>query len=141
MCRFTAYLGDKTTYLIHDILKNTNGLLEQSINATYGITKANIDGFGIGWFDDKTVHIYKSPQPILSELNNISKIEANESHCFMGHIRAATHGDINYENCHPFIHEDLMFCHNGNITHFERERSQLLSYTSENYTIKGSTDS
>lgn len=42
-----------------------------------------------------------------------------ESNLFLGHLRAATKGVVNLENCHPFNYGDIIGCHNGTLTNWE----------------------
>ena len=36
------------------------------------------------------------------------------------HARAASHGNVNILNCHPFVAEGFMFMHNGGIANFSK---------------------
>lgn len=48
---------------------------------------------------------------------------------FLGHVRAATKGDLNDENCHPFEFDKIAGMHNGTLN------------SNRKYDVKGKTDS
>lgn len=72
----------------------------------------NSDGFGVMWGDGDKVHVIKSlgtPADIEAIYND--HIKGRE--CII-HFRMKTHGDIDFENCHPYrITDDVWLAHNG----------------------------
>lgn len=72
----------------------------------------NSDGFGAFWGDGDKVHVLKhvgSVEDIITLYNDHCK----GKECVI-HFRMKTHGDIDYENCHPYhITDNLWLAHNG----------------------------
>mmetsp|Transcript_33782 Transcript_33782/g.86647 ORF Transcript_33782/g.86647 Transcript_33782/m.86647 type:complete len:505 (-) Transcript_33782:1270-2784(-) len=66
-----------------------------------------------------------------------------QSHVLFGHIRAATFGENNYNNAHPFVFGNLLWMHNGGIAYFDRVGPKLRSRLSDEAMslIEGNTDS
>ena len=54
--------------------------------------------------------VYKKMGRASSEL--IPKYRWKETNLFLGHVRAATKGIVNLENCHPFVFDNIIGCHN-----------------------------
>lgn len=46
----------------------------------------------------------------------------NDFAAMFGHGRHATHGDISEENCHPFVHKNILLAHNGVIHGLDKEK-------------------
>ena len=73
---------------------------------------SNSDGFGACWGDGEKVHVLKhvgSVEDIITLYND----HVRGKECII-HFRMKTHGDIDYENCHPYhITDDLWLAHNG----------------------------
>lgn len=146
MCRFVAYLGQVPTVLQDVLRKPNNSLINQSLHARKIEEPVNADGFGIGWYQrDLTTQAsrFKSIQPAWNDKNLHSLAKIISSKCFLGHVRRSTHGDVSRSNCHPFVHKEQLFCHNGGIEDFnaiQRHLRQLLS--DELYlNLHGQTDS
>jgi predicted glutamine amidotransferase len=62
---------------------------------------------------------------------------------FIGHVRAATIGDVNISNNHPFRYKKFLFAHNGTIHKFCNIKRRFISSLSDEIfsSIKGQTDS
>lgn len=146
MCRLVAYLG-KESILIGELLEKPNhSLIKQSNAGKEGKRGIHADGFGVAWYDfsiDKEPGIFRSIQPAWNDDNLKHLCKKISSHCFLGHIRASTVGDVNKNNCHPFSWGDYAFVHNGTIRHFESVKRQLLDQLEDElfFQIKGNTDS
>lgn len=73
---------------------------------------SNSDGFGACWGDGEKVHVLKhvgSVEDIITLYND----HVRGKECII-HFRMKTHGDIDYENCHPYhITDNLWLAHNG----------------------------
>lgn len=77
------------------------------------------DGWGLSWRENGAIRLVKEPvravdSQLLAELLEQPLAARN----MVGHIRKATHGIHSYENCHPFVEEDVLgteWCvaHNG----------------------------
>jgi len=46
-------------------------------------------------------------------------LKRRKSHKFLIHLRAATSGNISPKFCHPFLKNNIVFCHNGHIENYE----------------------
>ena len=146
MCRFIAYLGKQPLVLSELIDKPKNSLINQSRQAREGRLDINADGVGIAWYDhriDILPGTYKSTQPAWNNQNLHHIITKIQSTCFLGHVRAATIGDVDAYNCHPFTHQQFSFVHNGTIRDFHQIKRQLLNQLSDEsfHLVKGQTDS
>lgn len=146
MCRLVAYLSEKSIVLDEVLSIPENSLIKQSKSARLGPHGVNADGFGIGWYNFKINNkpaLFKSIQPAWND-DNLEDISAKvKSHCFVGHVRASTVGDVAQSNCHPFRYENYLFAHNGTIKGFPRIRKKIINHLSEDSfaLIKGQTDS
>ncbi|MGI6216968.1 MAG: class II glutamine amidotransferase [Coriobacteriales bacterium] len=94
-----------------------NGYLEEF----YSHSVRHPHGWGASWMRDGRAELVKEPlRAIDSEANSeFLSGEILESH-LIAHIRNASHGALDYSNCHPFIGEDIygnewMLAHNGNV--------------------------
>lgn len=146
MCRFVAYLGKKSTVLSDVLSKPSNSLIQQSRNALKLKIPVNADGFGIAWYQksiDNLPGLFKSTQPAWNDFNLKHIANRINSKCFIGHVRASTHGNVSTSNCHPFSFKQYAFCHNGHIENFDnikRDIRESLSDKLYNH-IFGQTDS
>ena len=145
MCRFVAYLGPKIL-LEYILVKPVNSIIMQSLHARETTIPTNGDGFGLGWY---APHISRDPALFTSispawNDNNLLHLTAKiESPCFFAHVRAAGAGGVTKYNCHPFVYEQWMLMHNGDICDFiavKRHLRHLLDDDIYNW-IKGETDS
>lgn len=109
------------------------------------------DGFGIAYQQGNEWISYKSLK------NPISKIydefnEIQKSHFVIIYLRRDCNRENDFsiapmrnttENVHPFIYENYVFVHNGNINDFETYKPNLRKYISDDLfsNIKGETDS
>lgn len=97
-------------------------------------------GWGMAFFDGNTVHVEK--QPVASNKSAYLReyLERDiKTDKMIAHIRLATKGYLEYENCHPFVREDnsgriWTLAHNGTI--FEGDILNPFFYVQE-----GQTDS
>lgn len=146
MCRFVAYLGLEPVVLDDILDKPENSLINQSRKARTGKLGLNADGFGIGWYNlniANTAALYKSIQPAWNDHNLDSLATHIASHCFVGHVRASTVGDVNLYNCHPFSYKHYLFAHNGTIRGFNKIKRQFIQILDDEFhdLIQGQTDS
>ncbi|PWE56101.1 class II glutamine amidotransferase [Metarhizobium album] len=125
MCRWAAYRGDPL-YLEELVSSPAHSLIEQSHCATRAKTATNGDGFGVAWYGDRPdPGRYRDILPAWSDCNLRSIARQIRSPLFLAHVRAATHGGTRRDNCHPFIHENWSFMHNGQIGDFARLRRPM----------------
>ena len=145
MCRFVAYLG--SDILLNEVLvKPVNSIVMQSMQARESDIRTNGDGFGLGWYTpeiDSNPALFRSIFPAWSDENLLHLTAKIKSPCFFAHVRAASVGGTNINNCHPFVSGSWMFMHNGQIQDFltvKRHLRHLLEDDIYNW-IQGSTDS
>ena len=125
MCRWAAYRGDPL-YLEELVSSPAHSLIEQSHCATRAKTATNGDGFGIAWYGDRPEPgRYRDILPAWSDCNLKSMARQIRSPLFLAHVRAATGGGTRRDNCHPFVHGNWSFMHNGQIADFERLRRPM----------------
>lgn len=129
MCRFVTYLG-KPVVLSSVLSEPDNSLVKQSKHAKEMINTAavNGDGFGIGWYQfdfDQSPGVFKSICPAWNDVNLDYLLPKVRSHCFLGHIRAAVHGGVDFGNSHPFHHGRYLFMHNGTVGGFQKVKRHL----------------
>lgn len=133
MCRFVAYSGEPI-FLETQLSDPPRSLISQSREARESLTTVNADGCGIGWYGErKTPGRYRSTRPAWGDFNLISLCEQVRSPLFVGHIRAATSGQVSEANCHPFAAGRHMFLHNGEIGGFGRLRRAIESMISDEH--------
>ncbi|MDI7864764.1 class II glutamine amidotransferase [Rhizobiaceae bacterium n13] len=143
MCRWAAYRGDPL-YLEELVSSPAHSLIEQSHCATRAPSATNGDGFGIAWYGDRPEPgRYRDVLPAWSDCNLKSLARQIRSPLFLAHVRAATNGGTRRDNCHPFVHENWSFMHNGQIAGFDRLRRQLENMLDDRlfHARAGSTDS
>lgn len=144
MCRFVGFIGNET--LIDDILvKPSNSLVAQSLHARETTYTTNGDGFGLAWYAKEV-----SPEPALFKAitpawnnQNLLNISAKvKTDCFFAHVRAATGGGVNDNNCHPFRWGKYTFMHNGHIGRFVKVKRHLRHLLDDDTYewVKGETD-
>lgn len=145
MCRFVAYLG--SDILLNDVLvQPINSIVMQSMHARESDIPTNGDGFGLGWYVpeiDQTPALFRSIFPAWSDSNLLYLTAKIKSPCFFAHVRAASVGSTNVNNCHPFAHGSWLLMHNGQIQDFitiKRHLRRLLDDEMYNW-IQGETDS
>jgi predicted glutamine amidotransferase len=141
MCKLFFTLHDeKISEHVKEFLAQSNQ--SDKPNTTCGQSK---DGFGLAWVNPDTnrFEIYKQPFSYDKDENLDNIIKTLPKKMVIGHIREKIYGDESYENTHPFLHDNQIFMHNGNITDFEKHAKFIKSYIARKFhhSIKGETDS
>ena len=91
-----------------------------------GHTADHTDGWGIAFFEDKGLrHFVDHQRAVDSPVAELIRRYPIHSRNVIAHIRKATQGPVNLENCHPFVRElwgrYWVFAHNGDLkTHRPR---------------------
>ena len=125
MCRLLAYLGEPIA-LEDFIIKPEHSLIVQSYQPKeLEVALLNADGFGVGWHhpDDATAEpfIYRNVLPIWNDANLPHLCRYIRARSFVSNIRSATPGlPLDFSNCQPFRHGQLLFVHNGYIDKFRQ---------------------
>lgn len=143
MCRWLAYSGSPI-HLEELIFKPEHSLIDQSLAARVTATTTNADGFGIGWYGNRSFPgVYRDVRPAWND-NNLRDLAAQiQSPLFLAHVRSATVPPVQQTNCHPFRYGHWLFMHNGSIRQFTDLRRDLLMAVAPRLfpCIQGSTDS
>lgn len=94
-----------------------NGLLKEF----YSHSAGHPNGWGLAIFHDHAVNLEKEPLPAYQSVYLRERLRRPlEVRNMIAHIRLATVGTVDFENCHPFIRRDRLgrtwtLAHNGTI--------------------------
>ena len=133
MCRFVSYIG-KPILADELIIKPKNSLMNQSHNALESEMTVNGDGFGIGWYNHqirKEPALFRSIRPAWNDENLKYNASMIKTHCLLAHVRAATHGGVSIENCHPYQYKEFLMMQNGGIKNFLKIKRKLINRLDE----------
>ncbi|MFY3385835.1 class II glutamine amidotransferase [Paracidovorax sp. MALMAid1276] len=88
-----------------------------------GRTDHHSDGWGIAFFEDKGLrHFVDHLAAVDSPIAELIRRYPIKSRNVIAHIRKATQGVVNLQNCHPFVRElwgrYWVFAHNGDLKDF-----------------------
>jgi glutamine amidotransferase len=88
-----------------------------------GLTDEHKDGWGIAFFEGRGARLFVDHCPAVSSpVAELIKRYPIKSENVIAHIRKATQGEVNLENCHPFVRECWgqywVFAHNGDLKEF-----------------------
>ena len=137
-------LSGESIYLDELVYEPEHSLVQQSIDARKAVTRVNADGFGLGWYTEReTPGQFHEVLPAWGDENLRSLTHHIRSHRFMAHVRSSTGTQVSRSNCHPFIIDNWMFLHNGQIGEFEQVKYDLNQQLPEDLFLKrmGTTDS
>ncbi len=143
MCRWVAYVG-APIFLEDVVTLPGHSLIAQSQHATECKTATNGDGFGLAWYQDRpNPGQYRDVYPAWSDPNLRSICEQVRAGVFLAHVRASTGSAISRNNCHPFVHDNWSFMHNGQFGGFEtfRKKADMAIPDALYAHRKGATDS
>jgi predicted glutamine amidotransferase len=143
MCRWLVYSG--SPILLDELLyKPAHSLVDQSRHARLGVDTTNGDGFGVGWYGDRsTPGLFRSISPAWSDRNLRDLARHVRSPLFLAHVRASTGTAVQQTNCHPFRFQRWLWMHNGSIAQFAKLKRTLAFAVDPAFypAIEGSTDS
>lgn len=135
MCRLFGFRSVINSQVHSSLVEADNALGIQSND--------HPDGWGVAYYVQNSPHVVKSAKSALDDaiFKRVSGIVSSQS--VVAHIRKTTQGNNNILNTHPFQYGNWIFAHNGNITHFEKKRQDLLNHVSPKFRrfILGETDS
>lgn len=157
MCRWVVYQGDPIP-LSTIMVDAQHSLVTQSLHSKEKVLPAfmqpkgvqapnfatNGDGFGIAWMTETgEVGRFRESMPAWDSPNLGTLTPHLSSGLFMGHLRAAPGSAISTASCHPFVHDNWMFQHNGGIGGFSRLKQGLISQVDPDLYpfVSGTTDS
>ena len=146
MCRLAAYLGPEL--LLSRLLDGQPNNLERQAWDPKELNEArlNADGFGFGWYTHEQRPVrYVNILPIWSDNNLAALGQSLHSAVWLANVRSATPGqETSLTNTQPFIHDRLMFLHNGYLEGFNqgvRKRFHEFLEPDIQAGIRGNTDS
>ena len=143
MCRFLAYQGEPIP-IETLVCAPCHSLVHQSLHASEGKTETNGDGFGLGWYGERTEPgLYREVRPAWSDENLRSLAAQVRSGLFFAHVRASTGTATSRANCHPFGAGPMMFMHNGQVGEWARVRRRVEAMIPDELYLQrtGTTDS
>lgn len=125
MCRWVAYLG--TPVFLEDFISRPcQSLVAQSRHCREAKTEVNADGFGLAWYGERPrPGVFRDIRPAWSDENLLSIAHQIRSRLFMAHVRASTGTATTRANCHPFVVDNWLFMHNGQVPGWERVRRRI----------------
>jgi predicted glutamine amidotransferase len=125
MCRFLAYRGEPV-FLSSLVYAPAHSLVHQSLYAQEAKTGTNGDGFGLGWYGERSEPgVFREIRPAWSDENLRSLCQQVRSGLFFAHVRASTGTASTRANCHPFVHGRYLFMHNGQIGGYARLKRRV----------------
>jgi len=94
----------------------------EGFRARGGVTDEHSDGWGIGFFEGPSCHLFIDTKPsAYSPVAELVQRYPIHSLNVIAHIRKATQGKIALQNTHPFMRElwgqHWLFAHNGDLKH------------------------
>ena len=125
MCRWIAYLG-APVYLEQFLVEPRRSLVAQARRCREALTQTNGDGFGVGWYGSRErPGVYRDIRPAWGDENLTSLAHQISSRLFLAHVRASTGTATSRANCHPFVVDNWLFMHNGQIGGWDKVRRQV----------------
>jgi len=118
MCRLYGFRATDPTLVECSLVEAQNSLLRQSEQDSRGL--ANSDGWGVALWDPESVRLERHARSAVSDLRFTEVASQARPTTAIAHVRAATVGDPESENTHPFRHGPWVFAHNGTLTAFDR---------------------
>jgi glutamine amidotransferase len=101
------------------------------------------DGWGVAYYVGGSPHLVKSAASAMEDaiFQRVSGVVASET--VVAHVRAATQGELNPLNSHPFQHGRWIFAHNGNLANFAEHRPAVIARIAPSLRryVLGTTDS
>jgi predicted glutamine amidotransferase len=125
MCRWQTYCGP-AIYMDQLIYEPEHSLIDQSMHALESKSAINADGVGVGWYGERNdPGVYRQIQPAWNDNNLRNLAHHISASLFFAHVRTSTGTAVSISNCHPFVHDNCMFMHNGKISNFAHIRRDM----------------
>lgn len=125
MCRWVAYNG-QPVYLEDFVSRPCQSLVAQSRRCHEAKTEVNADGFGLAWYGDRPrPGVFRDIRPAWSDENLLSIAHQIRSRLFLAHVRASTGTATTRANCHPFVVDNWVFMHNGQVAGWDKVRRKI----------------
>lgn len=129
--------------LLYYLIDAEKSIIKQS---KFNEKRLQKDGWGIAYYLDDKLSVFKSPKPIYEEEEVLKeKIEHIKTKNFLIHVRRASNPRkidtkklISHENTQPFYLENILFSHNGTLNIVDEVYENLGKY--KKY-VKGLNDS
>ena len=108
-----------------------NVVVNDLLREFFSHSKKHLNGWGLAQFFDNSVSLEKEPvQASRSSYLRQRLRHKIEVRTMIAHIRLATVGTTEYENCHPFVlrdnfHRCWTLAHNGTIFYYPRQNSYI----------------
>lgn len=120
MCRMLAIKDFR--YRRHRALLESFSLLAEKGRVPRGARPGHEDGWGIGYYKAGRAFLHKSASSILRDKDDfLGHIRnADGSPTLLVHVRKSAWADTSTAaNAHPFLHDNLLFAHNGTIRDYK----------------------
>jgi predicted glutamine amidotransferase len=133
MCRLLGYCA-------RDRASLAEIMGERGLRAFTGLSAFHGDGWGMGWYDERELHVEKSPRRAMDEPAYDELAHRRLGDLGLVHLRWATPGlPVEPRNTHPFRRGAVAMAHNGAI-HPQDRLGELLPPAWERQ-LGGTTDS
>lgn len=125
MCRWVAYNG-QPVFMEDFVSRPCQSLVAQSRRCHEAKTEVNADGFGLAWYGERPrPGVFRDIRPAWSDENLLSIAHQIRSSLFLAHVRASTGTATTRANCHPFVVDNWVFMHNGQVAGWEKVRRKV----------------
>jgi predicted glutamine amidotransferase len=107
------------------------------------VAKGTTLGWGIGFYQAGEVLLRRRPIDERAEIDVASLAKDLRADVLIGHVRAATVGNLRTENTHPFRYRQWLFAHTGTVDGYGRLRDRVSDSLPEflRRNVRGDTDS
>lgn len=117
MCRLLGLISAKPRSAERYLLQSECSLLRQAILGEQG------DGWGIGFYYDDCLNVFKSEKPVYDEADLFEEVsKKTEGRIIIAHVRKASNPRgldrdilISPDNSQPFHYKSYLFVHNGTV--------------------------
>ena len=107
------------------------------------VAKGTTLGWGIGFYQSGEVLLRRRPIDERAEIDVAAFAKDLRADVLIGHVRAATVGNLRTENTHPFRYRQWLFAHTGTIDGYPTLKSRVSESLPEflRRNVRGDTDS